>query len=75
MREPILELVVGLALMGIGFGVLWLFVGDGALDYSGTTAWAIGGAVFSAVVVTFLATREVLQKRRAAAEERRMRRR
>ncbi len=70
-----LEIVVGLALMGAGFGALWLFVGERALDYSGTTAWGIGGASIGGGAVAFLATREILQKRRAAAEERRMRRR
>jgi hypothetical protein len=73
MRDLVLELLVGLALMGVGFGVLWLFVGERALDYTGTTAWGIGGAVVGGGAVAFLATREVLQKRRAAAERRRMR--
>lgn len=75
MRDLFLELVVGVALMGVGFGALWLVVGDRALDYSGTTAWGIGGALIGGGAVAFLATREVLQKRQAAAEERRMGRR
>lgn len=70
MRDILLELVVGVALMGFGFGLLWLFVGEAALDYSGTTAWGLGGAVIGGCSVAVLATREILEKRRKAAERR-----
>ena len=45
MRDLVLELAVGLALMGLGFGIPWLFVGERALDYTGMTAWGKGDAV------------------------------
>ena len=44
-RDLVLELAVGLALMGLGFGIPWLFVGERALDYTGMTAWGKGDAV------------------------------
>lgn len=60
MRELALELVVGLGLVGVGFGVLQLFDGD----YSANTAWVVGSLVVGGGGVAVLATREVLRKRR-----------
>ncbi len=71
MGELILELLVGLALMALGFGVLWLIMGERALDYSGTDAWGVGFLLVTLGSGAFLATREILQKRRAEQEKRR----
>ena len=70
MRDLFLELIAGLALVAIGFGVLWMFAGEGVLDYSGTTAWVVGAVVVGSGGVGDLATREALRKRRESAARR-----
>jgi len=64
MGELIVELLVGAAMVAVGFAVLWLVQGEAAFDVDATTAWAIGFAVVTVFGVSFLATREALQKRR-----------
>jgi len=59
MRELVLDLIVGLALVGIGFAVMWLLGGE----WSATTAWLVGVGVVGGGGVAVLATREALRKR------------
>ncbi len=64
MLELIVELLVGAAMVALGFLLLWLVQGEAAFDVDANTAWAIGFVVVTVFGVSFLATREALQKRR-----------
>lgn len=60
MRELVLESIVGLGLVAVGFAVSWLFGGE----WSATTAWLVGVGVVGGGGVAVLATREALRKQR-----------
>lgn len=68
MKSPVVELVlevlVGLALTGVGFGILWAIRGPAAFDASANYAWGLGVIVVGGGGIGFLATREWLRKRK-----------
>ena len=64
MGELVVELLVGVVMVALGFGLLWLVQGEAAFHVDATTAWGLGCAVVTVFGVGFLATREALQKRR-----------
>ena len=64
LMELLLELLVGLALVALGFACVWIARGEAAFDVDANTAWGVGFVAVTVFSTGFLATREVLERRR-----------